>query len=214
MRKTFLAIGLILSAALFVGSYQRAEKLSTVANVAASVGHRDKVMERTVALNMVNITARHCQKYMHDGVLDKIGQNLCASDSSALFFDETNHNLRTTVGGDWQSGAMGCGNSVTGCASQPVGCNFVVISADGTAPAPGDTVVAGELTTNGLGRAQGTYAHTNGTSSFTMQKVFSATGSQAGIVKTGLLNASSSGTLCFENTFSSVSVNNGDTLTV
>jgi hypothetical protein len=115
--------------------------------------------------------------------------------------------LRTTAGGDWQASVMG------NTAAPPATCNYIALSNDATAPAAGDTAVASEIASNGLSRSQGTYAHTNGTASFTIQKVFSATGTQAS-QKAGLLNAASTGTLCFENTYTQVTVNNGDTLTV
>jgi hypothetical protein len=161
--------------------------------------------ERLVPQNQVNITARHCALYGYSN--SEVGSVACASDPRTQFFTHTEHNLRTTAGGDWQASVMG------NTAAPPATCNYIALSNDAGAPAAGDTTVATEITTNGLGRAQGTYAHTNGTAAFTIQKVFSATGTQAS-QKTGLLNASSSGTLCFENTYTQVTVNNGDTLTV
>ncbi len=155
-------------------------------------------VERSIVHNWVNVTARHC------GLLDPL---TCAMDDSRVFFTETNHNLRTTAGGDWQASVMG------NTAAPPATCNYIAVSNDSGAPVVGDTVVAGEITTNGLARAQGVYAHTASTAAFTIQKAFSATGTQAS-QKAGLLNASSTGTLCFENTYTGVTVNNGDTLTV
>lgn len=207
MKKTvpwFLA-GLILAAcSLLPGAYQGVERLKTSSSASVSVGHVDKVLERTVALNMVSVSARHCLKYAQNGVVDVLA---CAADPSTLYYSHTDHNLRTTAGGDWQSSVMG------NTAAQPASCNYIAVSADATAPAAADTVLAGEISSNGLSRAIGTYAHSNGTASYTVQKVFSATGTQAS-QKTGLFNASSSGTMCFENTYTSVTVNNGDTLTV
>lgn len=163
--------------------------------------------ERLVPANKVEITGRHCQHYMHGVSLTDIESALCANDPTSAFYDHTDHNLRTTAGGDWQSSVMG------NTAAPPATCNFIAVSNDAGAPAAGDTSVATEIAANGLTRAQGTYAHTNGTSSFTIQKVFNATGTQAS-QKTGLLNAGAAGTLCFENTYTQVTVNNGDTLTV
>jgi hypothetical protein len=168
-------------------------------------------LERLVSRNMVNVTARHCDKYaQRKGFFHRhtvIDEAACASDDSTVFFSETKHNLRTNAGGDWQASVMG------NTAAPPATGTWIALSNDATAPSTSDTVVATEIAANGLSRAQATYAHTGGTASYTEQKVFSATGTQAS-QKAGLLNASSSGTLVFENTYTQVTVNNGDTLTV
>lgn len=157
--------------------------------------------------NEVAFVGRHCQKYMLNGVLDDGGQAMCASDLTTIFYAKKYHNLRTTVGGDWQASVMG------NTAAPPATANYIALSNDVGAPAAGDTTLASEIAANGLSRAQGTYAHTNGTASYTIQKVFTATGTQAS-QKAALFNASSVGTLVFENTYTPVTVNNGDTLTV
>ena len=60
----------------------------------------------------------------------------------------------------------------------------------------------------------GTTATTN-LAYYTLQKAWTCTpGTQSGIVGFGVFNASTSGTLVFEGTFSSVSLNAGDTLTL
>ena len=168
--------------------------------------------EHLTTKNYVNITTRHCQKYGIAGLTEGTKEfedaaARCSADGSTIFYDYTNHNLRTNAGGDWQASVMG------NTSAPPATCNYIALSNDATAPSTSDTAVASEIAANGLSRAQATYAHTNGTASFTEQKVFSATGTQAS-QKAGLLNASSSGTLCFENTYTQVTVNNGDTLTV
>src|SRR2546428_482516 len=48
----------------------------------------------------------------------------------------------------------------TGAGTQ--GANYVGLSTDTGAPAAGDTTLAGELTTNGMARKQGTITHTAG----------------------------------------------------
>jgi len=170
------------------------------------------VSERLVPLNMVNVTARHCAKYGVGHLAEhsaawEIAVKLCDADETTAYYTHTDHNLRTNAGADWQAAVMGT------TSAQPASCNYIAVSNDATAPAATDTTLASEIAANGLSRAQGTYAHTNGTSSYTIQKVFSATGTQAS-QKTALFNASSAGTMCFENTYTQVTVNNGDTLTV
>lgn len=199
----FAALSLILSPVL--SSAQGVEHLTTKASASITLGRHSGLNEHTrLVKNDVNVAARHCQDYMTNGVIDWAQ---CASDPRTLFYTHTYHNLRTNAGGDWQASVMGNTSSV------PATCTYIALSNDATAPSTSDTAVASEITSNGLSRAQATYAHTNGTSSYTEQKVFSATGTQAS-QKAGLLNASSTGTLCFENTYTQVTVNNGDTLTV
>jgi hypothetical protein len=62
-------------------------------------------------------------------------------------------------------------------------------------------------------RAQGTFSHTTGTASYTVSKTFTATATVSA-QKAGMFNAATGGTMCFENTFSAVTLNSGDTLTI
>lgn len=92
--------------------------------------------------------------------------------------------------------------------------NWICVSADGTAPSTADTVVAGEITTNGMGRAQATTrTHTTGTNAWSLSITFTDTTAEtAGIVKYGLLTASSGGVLNHENTATTVTLEIGDQL--
>ena len=76
-----------------------------------------------------------------------------------IFADFLTHNIRTTAGGDAQASQM------ANTSTQAAACNYIAVTNDSGAPASGDTTLASEITTNGLGRAQGTYAHTAGTAS-------------------------------------------------
>jgi hypothetical protein len=117
-------------------------------------------------------------------------------------------NLRTNAGTDWLADVMGK-------TTQPAPAQWIALTANTGAPAAGDTVLTGELSTNGMARAQGVYAHTNGTSTYTITVTFTATGTSSAIHKAGLFNASSAGTLVFETNLSAdVSLVSGDTLTV
>ncbi len=94
---------------------------------------------------------------------------------------------------------------------------FLAISADAGGASASDTVLASEITTNSLGRALASYAHTFGVATMTLSKVFTAGGSQAAIVKMGLFcdaTGNSGGPMVFENTFSSASLVLNDQLTV
>jgi hypothetical protein len=123
--------------------------------------------------------------------------------------------VRTNAGVDHQAAAM----ATTG--SQPAPANYIALTANSTSPAGGDTTLAGEITTagGGLVRAQATYAHTGGASSYTLTKTFTANGSDSlpvTIAKIGVFNASSSGTMVFETLLSPTAILSaaGDNLTI
>jgi hypothetical protein len=63
---------------------------------------------------------------------------------------------------------------------------WMALSTDGTAPAAGDSPLPSEISANGLGRAVATYAHTGGTSTFTLTKTFTCTGGSTTVAKIGL----------------------------
>jgi len=98
---------------------------------------------------------------------------------------------------------------------------YIALTANSTAPAAGNTTLSGEIVTAGGGllRAIGAYAHTGGTSTYTISKTFTTNGSDAlpvTVAKIGVFNASSSGTMVFETLLSSTATlsASGDTLTV
>ncbi len=123
------------------------------------------------------------------------------------FYHEESHNLITDAGKDFISAQIG---STTPGSN---GANYIALTNTAITPAAGDTTLSGEINANGLARAQGTYAHTNGQSTFTVTKTFTATASQSAQAA-GLFTASSSGTMMAENTFTAVSLSNGDQLTI
>lgn len=135
--------------------------------------------------NMVHVVARHA-----DGT---------------IFYDQTIHNLRTNAGINWQYNQMAGTTAAV--------CTYIALSNSGATPAATDTALASEITSNGLARSLATASHTTNASSYTLSYTFTATGTQSA-QNAGMLNASSSGTLCFENTFSQVNMNPGDTLQV
>jgi hypothetical protein len=122
-----------------------------------------------------------------------------------VFYDQTVHNLRTNAGVNWQFNQMA--GTTAGA------CTYIALSNDTAAPSATDAALAAEITTNGLARASATPAHSGNTSSYTLTYTFTATGTQSA-QKAGLFNAASTGTLCFENAFSPVAMNSGDTLQV
>lgn len=202
-----------------------AEGLSTGDAADVRAGRPANLEERLGnGVNLVEIVARHCSAYEKKpnaigrlfGKRSGIDAAACAANPSTVFFREVGHNLRTNGGADWQAKVM------SATAAPPATANYIALTNNASAADPADCAagsstctLTGEIgNTNGLGRAQGTFAHTdNGTASYTVSKVFSASGTEAS-QKAALFNASSSGTMVFEKTYTAVTVNSGDTLTV
>lgn len=117
------------------------------------------------------------------------------------------HELLTTAGRDaLHPQHLGGG----GAPAQPAPFAYLAVanSASATAPAAGDTVLTGEITTAGGGllRGQATYAHTAGTNVTTLTRTFTANGSDSlpvTISQDGCFNASSAGTLGYKSALAS-----------
>lgn len=91
---------------------------------------------------------------------------------------------------------------------------WICLSTDAAAPVVGDTVLAGELTGGTLARAQGSFAHTNGTASYTLIHTFTSD-RIATVLKYGVFTASSAGVMAFEQAFTDpVPLKVGDTVQV
>lgn len=123
------------------------------------------------------------------------------------FYHEESHNVITNAGKDFISAQVGgAGGTATA--------QWIGISNDTGVISASHTTLTGEYTTTGLSRAQGTYAHTAGQNTFKITNTFTSTGTANGLVKAGLFTAASSGTMLAENNFTSVSLSNGDQLTI
>lgn len=94
---------------------------------------------------------------------------------------------------------------------------YMALTESGTAASASDTTLPSEITIDGLSRALATFAHSDGTNTYTLTKAYSVTGSHPAIHKMGLLTASTStaaGVLCYETVLNAdANVVNGDTLT-
>jgi hypothetical protein len=107
-------------------------------------------------------------------------------------------------------------------ATQPAAFNYGALTANnGSGFAAGDTTLAGEITTasGGLVRAQMTFAHTSSTNTSTLTKTWTANGSDSlpvTIASWGVFNASSVGTLGYEDALNATATLNvsGDSVTV
>lgn len=105
--------------------------------------------------------------------------------------------MKTNAGNDYAAAQLGGSPSATNVAK------YVGLTANGTAPAAGDTSLTGEISTagGGLVRKAGTYAHTTGTANYTITTTFTATASDAlpvTINKRGIFDQAAGGALVFE----------------
>ncbi len=105
--------------------------------------------------------------------------------------------------------------------SRAAAADYLALTANSTTPSAGDTTLTSEIATasGGLIRAQATYAHTGGASTYTLTKTFTANGNDSlpvTIAKVGVFNASSSGTMAWSTLLSSTATLSavGDSITV
>jgi len=120
---------------------------------------------------------------------------------------ERTTNLRTNAGIDFVA-------DVLSATVQPASAQYIAVSANVTAPAVGDTTLAGELAVDGLSRALGSYSHTSLALTYTVAYTFTVTGGPHIVTKAALFNAPAAGTMVFAALFaSSATVNASDTLT-
>lgn len=120
------------------------------------------------------------------------------------------HNLFLDAGKDFLSAQM-----FTNTSAGTRGAGFIALTENGTAPAAGDTTLTSEITTNGLGRADATTkTHSAGSSTTVIEHTFTASGAFSTVQKSALFNASSSGTMVCENTFTSTALATNDQIKV
>jgi hypothetical protein len=129
--------------------------------------------------------------------------------NSTVVMDVWSHNLVVNAGLNWLADIMG----KTTTPSVNTQCNYIALTNTAITPGASDTTLSGEITSNGLARAQGTYTHTANATTYTISNVFTATAPQAAQAG-AVLTAASGGTMCFEDTFTAASLQTNDTLTV
>lgn len=124
--------------------------------------------------------------------------------------------MLTTAGKDFVASALGDRSG-----SREAAADYIALTANATAPAAGDTTLTAEIATasGGLVRAQATYAHTGGASTYTLTKTFTANGSDSlpvTVAKIGVFNASSAGKMPWESLLSPTATlsASGDALTI
>lgn len=117
-------------------------------------------------------------------------------------------NIRTNVGKDYTADALGKSGS------RPAVAEYMALTENAGGSDATHTTLPGEITTGGLQRAQATYAHTVGTTVYTLAHTFPSTGTFTGVQMDALLNAASVGTLFLEATFLPTPLIAGDSITV
>jgi hypothetical protein len=95
---------------------------------------------------------------------------------------------------------------------------YMALTENASAASTASTALTGEISTGGCSRALATFAHTDGTSTYTLVKAFSVTASFPAIHRMGLFTAgtlAAAGVICFETVLNAdANVVNGDTLTI
>jgi len=147
-------------------------------------------------------------RWVDDPVMGPMGA--IDPDSCELVDEDETHNLVTNTGRVYMHTQC---YATTGIGAN--GFNFIGLTNNATAPAASDSTLTAEITTNGLGRAQGVVVLASGSGTqTTVAKTFTASGTQSA-QKTALFTAVSSGTMNHEALLSTArSLLTGDALAV
>ena len=131
------------------------------------------------------------------------------------FYHYNSSNTITIIGKDWiaqQLGGTPAGDPAKWISLSP--------STDDPPPATWEQlggVADDEIISGGLERAVGTYSHTAGTNTWTIEAIFTASATHNDVQQTGLqwvVTVGSDGNLMAANHFTPVTLNDGDSLTV
>ena len=196
--------------------------VNAAAAATMSAGRYTPAEARLGFFNMVTATWRHCDKYattIEPSLVKKIfsfgmaksrveiDADACAADPTTVYREVSKHNLTTTAGKNFIKA------QVSGTATT-ANCAYIAVGTTAVTPAAADTTLTGEVATSGLSRAVGTYADT-APGTFTLTKLFTATGTVSNVQAAAVFTASSSGTMCFEvGSLGPTSLNATDTLNV
>lgn len=92
---------------------------------------------------------------------------------------------------------------------------WIALTTNTDAPAAGDTSLTSELSADGLSRKTATYAHTDGTATYTLSATWTSSGGTNTVAKIGVFNSSTGGRMPFTTLISSApTLISGDQLTV
>lgn len=101
------------------------------------------------------------------------------------------HNLLTDAGRDWMHAQV-----YTNTSAGTRGAGFIASTESSITPAAANTTLTGEISTNGLQRADATTkTHSAGTNSTTIEHTFTASGAFTSVLASATFNASSVGTM-------------------
>jgi hypothetical protein len=147
-----------------------------------------------------------------DGTMCR-GQRFIAPDvldprDHVVLWEDDALNVKTTAGIDFifaQSYSTSTGAN---------GLNYIALSNDSLTETSGSTTLSTEIAANGLTRAQGTYAHSNGASTATVSHTFTCATSSQACQKAALFTASSSGTMNHALSFTQRTLQVGDSIAV
>lgn len=117
-------------------------------------------------------------------------------------------NLLTTNGKDWVHSQL----YNSGTSNEAV---YIALTSNSDVPAVSDTILTGEIVSDGLERAAGTVSHTLGTSITSITHGFTSSGTHTDVQKAGLFTQISGGVMVHEAAFgASVSLGVGDQINV
>ncbi len=148
--------GLILAVVAF--TQDRNQSKGFVDQVEVHVGRGRPIMDALPMPHIYHLEARHWPKgceperaeYIRTGLLP-LESSLCGS----KFYDYMGENLVTSVG------ETAISKQMSDTAAQPASANYIALTNTGITAAVGDTTLSGEISSNGLQRAQGTFADTS-----------------------------------------------------
>jgi hypothetical protein len=159
-------------------------------------------LRETIPYTGAVVTVKHLrpQAFLPDGSPDPSSYRLIGYSRA--------HNQVTNVGRDFIH------TQSYGTAPGGNGLNWMALTNSAITPSPTDTVLAGEITSNGLARAQGVFAHTAGTNTSTISYTFTCASAPQAAQAAALFTANSGGTMNNELTFTQRSLQIGDQLVV
>jgi hypothetical protein len=228
------SLALLISFAALGASAQSVENLNPSQATAVSVGRGRPIVESVGPSRNVLEKERLIEKYRFE--LASIDSKILAGESAAadiealaeeaghnvvnvvarhpdgsVFKSESTFNLRTDAGDNWQSELMGKDSTPT----VNLQAYFIGLTNTAITPAASDTSLSGEITSNGLSRAAGTYAHSANSSTYTIAKTFTASGAQSAQASALFTDVTvGSDTMPFIATFTQVTLATNDTVTV
>lgn len=128
----------------------------------------------------------------------------------AVIWSGVTYNVKTTAGIDFTFSQTY--NSTA--AAQTNGLAWIALSNDSLTENTASTTLSNEIAANGLTRAKGTYAHSNGASTATVSLTFTCATSSQAAQKAALFSAASTGTMHHVLSFTQRTLQVGDTLAI